>query len=285
MFVDTKLAARIERAEVWLTRAVTNAASALGRVPGAFVRELGDGGVASYLRPGSPMNKLIGAGLGAPLEPALLASIEHEQRERCETTRVELCSLASVEALAFFAERGYRLAGFENVLVRTLAQPATPGDDTNIVCPLVTTEPMRSIWQETTVAAVAHPDETGVVLDQLSRESIEEVISDVLELSAFERYLALWNGEPAGAASLLIHEGVAMLGGSATLPAYRRRGVQAALTRARLESARQQGADIAVVTTAPGSQSQANVMRRGFALAYSRAILVLEPERAGARHL
>ena len=50
--------------------------------------------------------------------------------------------------------------------------------------------------------------------------------------------------------------------------------MQAALIAARLADARARGAELAVITTAPGSQSQANVTRRGFALAYARAILV-----------
>jgi len=37
------------------------------------------------------------------------------------------------------------------------------------------------------------------------------------------------------------------------------------------------GCDLAVITTAPGSKSQANVMRTGFALLYARAILVKAP--------
>jgi len=72
--------------------------------------------------------------------------------------------------------------------------------------------------------------------------------------------------------------------GAATLPAYRRRGVQSALLASRLALARELGCDLAVVTTQPGSKSQGNVQRLGFELAYSRAILVREPEcDAGSR--
>ena len=43
------------------------------------------------------------------------------------------------------------------------------------------------------------------------------------------------------------------------------------------------GPDLAVVTTQPGSKSQENVQRRGFALLYSRAILVRPPGRQRPR--
>ena len=42
----------------------------------------------------------------------------------------------------------------------------------------------------------------------------------------------------------------------------------------RLADAQAAGCDLAVVTTAPGSRSQDNVMRRGFKLLYTRAVLV-----------
>jgi GNAT superfamily N-acetyltransferase len=68
-----------------------------------------------------------------------------------------------------------------------------------------------------------------------------------------------------------------MLCGAATLPAFRRRGVQSALLHARLAQARQAGCDLAVVTTQPGSKSQENVQRAGFELLYVRAVLVRDP--------
>jgi GNAT superfamily N-acetyltransferase len=70
---------------------------------------------------------------------------------------------------------------------------------------------------------------------------------------------------------------VAQLCGAATLPAHRRRGVQAALLRHRIAEARRRGCDIAVVTTTPGSTSQANVQKAGFVLLYARVLLTRPP--------
>lgn len=50
--------------------------------------------------------------------------------------------------------------------------------------------------------------------------------------------------------------------------------MQKALLARRLSDAQAAGCDLAVVTTAPGSRSQENVMRRGFELLYTRAVLV-----------
>jgi GNAT superfamily N-acetyltransferase len=67
---------------------------------------------------------------------------------------------------------------------------------------------------------------------------------------------------------------LAQMAGAGTLPAYRGRGVQKALVHYRLQEAHAAGCELAVVTTAPGTRSQDNVMRRGFELLYTRAILV-----------
>jgi GNAT superfamily N-acetyltransferase len=58
----------------------------------------------------------------------------------------------------------------------------------------------------------------------------------------------------------------AMLGGAATLPAFRRRGVQRALIEARLAVAARAGCELAIVTADPGSSSARNVERTGFQL-------------------
>ena len=272
MFVNTTTALRVDEAEAALTRSVVEAVIASGRASGAFLRTLGSG-VAAYLRPGSPMNKVIGVGFDGPIDEDALADIEQEHRLRGEPVRVELSTLARPESAAQLSARGYRLLGFENVLVRSLATAPTP--------PVAEVRVERvsagavNAWRKVTVVAVASSDETDVPVDQLSLAEIAAAIEDMLEARDFERYLAFLNGELAGTASLRMHGAVAQLTGSATLPAQRRRGVQAALIAARLEEARARGADLAVIMTAPGSQSQANVMKHGFALAYARAILVL----------
>jgi GNAT superfamily N-acetyltransferase len=68
-------------------------------------------------------------------------------------------------------------------------------------------------------------------------------------------------------------DGIAQLCGATTLPAHRRRGVQTALLEHRLALAQRAGCTIAVITTQPGSKSQQNAQKQGFALLYSRNVL------------
>jgi hypothetical protein len=50
--------------------------------------------------------------------------------------------------------------------------------------------------------------------------------------------------------------------------------VQMALLQARLAAARKAGCDLAVSMTGPGSDSQRNIERAGFRLAYTKASMV-----------
>lgn len=265
MMVNTSTAQRIERAEVEVTRLVV----AGGRGVDAFWRPLG-AGAAAFVRPQSPMNKVIGVGLDAAIDVAALAAVEGELRARHELVRVELATLALPSAGAMLAARGYRLLGFENVLLRRLDHDATSRPQVHVER---VTPATLARWRAVAIEASAASDETGHPVDDFSRDTVADAIDDMLAAPGFDRYLALVDGHVAGAASMLVHDGVAQLTGSATLPAFRRRGVQAALIAARLDEARDQRAELAVVTTAPGSQSQANVMKHGFALGYVRAIL------------
>ncbi len=273
MFIDQSAAARIERAEAVLTREAARALVAQGGAAQAFVRELGPG-IAACVRPGSPLNKMIGLGLDGAIDADALAAVEAGFRELGEPVRAEISTLAAPAVWDQLAARGYRLAGFENVLVRGLAAGPAPAGGVQIE---VVPEAGKDLFCSVMAEAFCSPDGTGAVADQVTRDAIVEITRDLAAMPGVTRYLARREGAPAGGANLRVYEGVATLAGSATLPAHRRRGVQAALLVRRLGDARAAGADLAVVTTAPGSQSQSNMMKAGFALGYARAVMLLAP--------
>lgn len=89
-------------------------------------------------------------------------------------------------------------------------------------------------------------------------------------------FVAYDAGQPAGAGTLYIHEGVGWLGFGATLAEFRGRGAQSAILAARIEEARRQGCS--TVTTETGeveegrpSNSYRNITRAGFREAGARA--------------
>jgi GNAT superfamily N-acetyltransferase len=115
--------------------------------------------------------------------------------------------------------------------------------------------------------------------EEFGRADLERVYRDQIGTNSFERYLARRGSAIAGGAGFRVQDGVAQLAGAATLPEHRRKGVQTALLQHRLAEAARRGCDVAVVTTQPGSKSQENVQKAGFALLYARAVLVKLPKR------
>ena len=69
-------------------------------------------------------------------------------------------------------------------------------------------------------------------------------------------------------------DGVALFFSDSTVPAARAKGVQSAVIQARLAMAAEQGCDLAMASTAPGSISQRNYERLGFQVVYTRVMLV-----------
>jgi GNAT superfamily N-acetyltransferase len=277
MFANIELAARIDRAEARLCAGAT--AAIARRNSSAHTLELPlAGGAAVYATPGSPLNKVIGLGLEADFDPARftseLAAIETAWHQRNESVRIEISTLANPEIYPILHERGYTLQGFENQLGRPLAEVPVPAAPERI-----TVEELRpddaATWMKIAVDAFLDLDGTGSVSDDpLSREILEAVLEDVAGAPGFTRYLARYDGRPAAIASMRLDGALAQLAGTGTSTPFRGKGLQKALIAYRLRAARAAGCDLAVVTTAPGTRSQENLMRNHFALLYARAVLI-----------
>ncbi len=273
MFVAPDLAARIDRVEARLSLAIATAAQLADPTLSVHITEI-CGGAAVLLRPGSPINKLIGLGFTGPLDLEILQTIESTWHAHGESVRVELSSLADPGVAEQLSARGYRLRGFEHVLVR----PLTPGDADREL-PGIDLPEDDPAWLRTVVDGFASPDGSAVAIAPLGRDALDAVMRDFIAAPGFRRYTArlrgTLGGTIVGAAAMRIDDGIALLCGASTLPPARRRGVQAALLAARLRDASRAGCELAVVTTEPGSLSQRNVARHGFELAHVRAILTL----------
>ncbi len=275
LFCDTALAARIEQAEAGLIASAGESARERRPEAGGFVISVA-GGIACFAEPASPFNKVAGLGFGGVPTAAELEQLERAF-SRCGTAvSVELAHLGDPRIAEMLSARGYRLVSFENVLGRRVG-----GERDGVGPPAV--EVRRSpegefdAWLDVIVDGFAHTDDQGVPShEEFPREVIANAERDFVAAGVL-RYSALIDGVIAGGGSFRVTEGVAQFAGAATAPAYRRRGVQAALLAARLADAAAAGCDVAVVTTQPGSKSQENVQRRGFDLLYTRAVLVKEP--------
>ena len=273
MFASTALALRIESAEARLTASIGEHFLAARSHLRPVVRRLG-GGIAVYTGPSSPMNKMIGVGLTDPPTDDELQSIENEFGQRAAPLQAEVSALARPAFVTHLSARGYQLKGFENVHGRAISaaesrQPRSPIDVTLL------DRRDHDRWVDASIRSFLDGDTEGAQADQLpSREAAEGPLRDVMDVPGFERYCAWIDGQLVGTATLRLDDGLAQLCGAATLPAWRRRGVQTALLQRRLADAAAAGCDLALMTTSPGTKSQENGLKQGFALLYVRALMV-----------
>ncbi|MEV6555812.1 GNAT family N-acetyltransferase [Nocardia sp. NPDC051756] len=271
LFAGTDLAARIERVERSLIE--EGARAAAQREPRVLVLPVGSG-AAVWAGPGSPLDKVVGVGMGDEFDDGTLDEVEAAFAERDTPVQFEVSTLADPAVVERLTRRGYVLSGFENVLGLRLE----PGRQSNSAAG-VQISPVGpdefDTWLDVVATGFAAPDLQGIAShEEFPRDALDNSVRDIASATGFSGSIARIDGVPAGGASLRLADGVAQFCGAATLPAFRRRGVQASLLSARLADAAAAGCDLAVVTTLPGSKSQQNVQKIGFQILYTRAILV-----------
>ena len=273
MFADAALAARIDRAEARMCAGIARYVADTQPNVQPLVTPI-SGGLAVYVSPKSPVNKVIGLALDTEIDLEALEQIESDWRHRNEPVRIEMSVLVDPSIGGVLTDRGYRLHGFENVLGLPIDRSDSAPAATNITVETVDRDQLQR-WMDIAVDAFMNLDGTGSVPDDaLPREQMVKVLDEVMGAPGFIHYLARIDGEAVGEAAMRIDEDLAQIAGAGTLPHARGRGVQKALLQRRLADARRAGCTLAVVTTAPGTRSQDNVMRRGFTLLYTRAILI-----------
>lgn len=82
-------------------------------------------------------------------------------------------------------------------------------------------------------------------------------------------FLARLNGDPVGAANMILQDGLVRLQGASVLPEFRNRGIQKALIHERLRLATLQGASIAEIGGLPRGPTKRNAERFGFHYGFS----------------
>ena len=261
------LAQRVDRAEIDLCAL----AGAFGTPAGVASLEAG-GGRALFARPGSPLNKVLGLGLSGPVSDEALEAIERFYRERASPAQIELCPLAYADMPSRLCARGFVLQAFETQLARSMGPVAMERSDVRVTLATSDQDDLCArVVAEGCGAAEAHAG-GGPEHETFPLEQILEMMSQ-FQHPQIRRYIAWVDGKPAGGGSSWIHDRVLGIAGTSTLPAFRRRGVQTAITIQAMADAVGE-ADIATATTAPGSTSQRTFERVGFQVLYNRAILI-----------
>jgi GNAT superfamily N-acetyltransferase len=209
----------------------------------------------------SPVTQTFGLGVFAPVTPRALDTIEKFFCDRGAPVCHEVSPFAGVEALDLLCRRNYRPVELSTVLYKKVEQPGRELASHIQIRIAESTE--VEVWADVSARGWAseHP-ELVVFLRELG--SITSIAR------GYQPFLAELDGQPAAAGGLFIHEGVALFAGAATAPEFRRRGLQGALLQYRTSYALEQGCDLAMMVTAPGTESQRNAERKGFQVAYTR---------------
>ena len=106
-----------------------------------------------------------------------------------------------------------------------------------------------------------------------ARTTSDEFCAAVHRVPGAQNLVATIDGKPVGTGSLTPVRTVAWLGGASTLPEARGRGAQHALLIDRLHRASRMGCTLAAVTAVPDGVSARNLLRVGFQLLYTQAVM------------
>jgi hypothetical protein len=214
-------------------------------------------GYASYPGDGPNLCQVYGIShRGAEFD---LDAIEEFYRGKAENWELIVTPFESQALMAKAVAMGYVPDHFESVLALTAPKPSAT-KSAEIEVEEITGD--MYLWSQVSDAAWNGRDELQEELSWIGR-----MVSE----SPTRRFLGRLNGEPAATASLVEVDGRFMFAGASTLPKFRNRGLQTALTNHRLAIAGE-GSFVQVVAVA-GSQSHRNLQRIGFSPLYSKLVM------------
>jgi len=258
----------LERALAECSAATARAMAKLDPASGASVLQVA-GGLAIFAGRGSPLTQGLAMGLNGPVGAAELDTMErHLRAGGSGSTQLEVCPFVDPSLGALLASRGYRVNEWQ--LAWTCAIPEAPGAP-------------EAPQDERLVVRRTRPGEEDlffrcVLSGFLETEDVPEAALALMRpaghADGMELYLALLGDEPIGGASLARVGGVAFVNGCGVRRAFRRRGAQGALLRARLARARELGCTVGYSATLPGTSSRRNMERYGFRVAYPKIVML-----------
>jgi GNAT superfamily N-acetyltransferase len=274
MHVDATLARRLEAAEEFGAVRYAECLAQLDPASGATSIAIG-GGHAGFSGAGSPATQAVNVGMAGPVSGDEFDQLEYFYFSRGSACQIVVCPLADPSFLGFIRDRGYRIAEFNSVLMRSIS----PGE--SLPSPAAEIELRRVTANDADLWARIIGEGFSADLPEFSVPpgaslDIARVMRPFAGVKNGLPYLAFVDGHAAGGGGgmLLPEANIVALFGSSTLREFRGRGIQTALIRARLRDGAAAGCELAVIVTQPGSGSQRNAERCGFRLAYTKVVVV-----------
>lgn len=264
-FADIALARRLEMMDAYGEILYCRTHAELFPEAGATFESFA-GGIAAYAGSNSPMSQAFAMGLNGVVTEKEIERLEDFFYSRGSVVSIEVCPLADDSLVRILNTRGYVVSEFSNVLVRNLGSDLGSYRAAGRVRIFEAKPAEFYIWTETVARGFADdkevlPEMRDIALVFFHEPGVRHVLVEV-------------DGVVAGGGAMGINEGIADIFGTSTLRDFRGRGVQSSLIRALLETARDEGCEIATATTQCGSTSQRNFERQGFRVAYTRSKFV-----------
>lgn len=274
-FVDKALARRFESAEEMPQVEYARYYASKRPEIGAAVEEI-SGGHMIFAGLNSPIGRAVGMGFNGPVTVPELDRVEQFYQAHGAPAQLDLCPLSDSSLLELVKERDYGIVELNNVRYLRIANPGgktlpskhEPSDPPSGV------EIRRATKEDaSTLSSIVS---RSFFEDGNIPEGFGDLLTPMYEFPGSLTYAAFVDGEPAAAAAgLMIPEHrILALFGAGTLPAFRGRGIQTALLRARIRAAAEAGCEYAVIVTLGGTTSERNSARLGFQCAYSKATVI-----------
>lgn len=178
-----------------------------------------------------------------------------------------VASVSENSCLKLLYDNGYSPVGFRNVYIHTERSKNLSISTESIHIKEVAAKEELNTWLFTVSNGFA-----GKELDKPDSISLGQSIK-----KGNRFFLAYFNGKVAGGSALYLNGKFARLGGMTTLPEFQGRGIQQAMIDFRVNFAKESGSEIISSDTNPGNNSQRNLERLGFKLAYVRGIYRKSP--------
>jgi GNAT superfamily N-acetyltransferase len=230
------------------------------------------GGHIVFVARRSMVGRAHGLGFAGPITPQDIEYIEKFYFDREYHAQVDVCPYAHPSLFESLNQRRFQVAEFNQTLARWIQPQEQFESLEHFAKPSIEGLEIRAVRSGEAPAwsrMLAHVF-MGEHAPQFEK-FFEPWASGAhpLTLAAFA------NGKMiAGCGGLIVPEHkMAGFFGAATLPEYRRRGLQSAFMQERLRITQQAGCDLAVTLTMPGTTSQRNVERAGFRTAYTKVVV------------
>jgi GNAT superfamily N-acetyltransferase len=224
------------------------------------------GGHMVFAGPDSPIGRTVGMGFDGSASAQDLDRMEDFYRSHGAASQIDVCPFTDPPLLDLLKERRYAITEFNNVLFRDLR-----GGYAHSALPDATIRPARPEESEQMAEIV------GCSFFPAGDAPMDfAALAHMYRFDGALPFVAEAGGRivACGCGLIIPEHGIVALFGAATLPEYRRRGLQTALYQARLRAAASAGCEYAVVVTQAGTISERNAERLGFQVAYSKATLV-----------